>query len=75
MTVGQGPSIAVSTKAINDGKWHIIEIMRMRDGGVLSGYMQIDEEEKLNVTWPEGASSLNVKLPIYVGGLDMSDSR
>lgn len=68
--------MAKSSKAINDGEWHVVEFRRQRNAGVVSGELIIDEKETVPVNWPEGgATALNINTPLYVGGLDMEDVR
>ena len=73
--LGSGSGMATSKKAINDGQWHTIEFLRVRDEGVVTGELIVDEEEPLPVVWPSGATTLNFNPPIYLGGLDMDDIR
>ena len=72
---GSGPGVGTSRKTINDGNWHTIEIKREKSKKLVTGSLTIDNGEPVEITWPDGATSLNFALPIYVGGMDTSDDR
>lgn len=68
--------MAISSQAINDGEWHVVEFRRQRNAGVVTGELIIDETEAIPVSWPEGgATALNINTPVYIGGLNMQDVR
>lgn len=62
-------------QTINDGKWHSIEIMRHKVTNVITGFLIIDGGEPVDITWASGPTALNFALPIYLGGIDIADSR
>lgn len=61
---GSGRGVVVSQQVLNDDKWHTVTFSRKGKNGLL----RVDEEV-LEVLSIGSTSSLNVKSPIYVGGV------
>ncbi|XP_066271321.1 laminin subunit alpha-2-like [Branchiostoma lanceolatum] len=65
---GKGPVEISSTVAVNDGKWHMIEITRNRRNGILT----INGRDRQKDKSPEGATILDVTEDFYLGGVPIS---
>jgi laminin alpha 3/5 len=62
---GGGTAIIKTEKTYNDGEWHMVEISRQRR----TGHIKVDGQDEQHGHSPNEESSLNVKSPIFVGGL------
>ena len=62
---GSGKALVVSSLSYSDGRWHKVSFSRKGPNGVL----KIDDAEQVFGNSNGTSNSLNVKSPIYIGGL------
>ncbi|XP_023237076.1 laminin subunit alpha-like [Centruroides sculpturatus] len=67
---GSGGTVISTTKAYNDDLWHRADFSRSGKEGIL-----IVDEEEITGESPGQTSSMNVKPPLYVGGLSEATAR
>jgi len=73
MLVGGGSATARSANQINDGEWHTLELNRtaikIEGQTTREAYGSLTTDGEIDtVKFPAGGTSLNIALPIYIGG-------
>ncbi|XP_033097920.1 basement membrane-specific heparan sulfate proteoglycan core protein-like [Anneissia japonica] len=63
---GSGAAVITGTSEVNAGQWHTLVAERNRRDGSL----EVDDNEAIKGQSPAGLSGLDVRLKIFVGGVD-----
>jgi len=64
---GSGPAILRSKSEVEANKWHEVKIKRkLREGSLV-----FDKEKPISATSPGNTRGLNIRTPVYVGGLNL----
>ncbi|XP_033117066.1 basement membrane-specific heparan sulfate proteoglycan core protein-like [Anneissia japonica] len=63
---GSGAAVITGTSEVNAGQWHTLVAERNRRDGSL----EVDDNEAIKGQSPKGLSGLDVRLKIFVGGVD-----
>lgn len=62
---GSGRGVVALEENFNDGKWHTVMFSRREN----KGFLRVDDTLTAEVTSPGSTTALNVKSPMYIGGV------
>merc|ERR1712013_704192 len=67
MGTGSGPAILTSAAEVEENTWHQVKIKRkLREGSLV-----FDKEDPVTETSPGNTRGLNIRTPVYIGGLNL----